>query len=144
MSIDRKLEDAKNLDETATELSQKGTLTRPLYDLLHNKEGGANRSLQTTEEMLRRGNAPEAAQLGQRVGRSMENLKQGVEHAAESVLGDDTESLRLAKKELDDLAQQLNREISQATPSTNNPAQSQAGDTGGGVRPAGSDRTVAR
>src|SRR5262249_52435193 len=44
----------------------------------------------------------------------IQELKKGVEHAAESVIGDDTESLRLAQKQLDDLTNQLQREISDA------------------------------
>ena len=118
-------ENAKNLKETTDELLQKGTLTRSLYNMLKNNEGAPNRSLEVTEEMLRRGNTPEARQLGERVERSMQDLKKGVEQAAESVLGDEAEALRLAKRELDDLAQQLNNEIARSDPSAKDPSQSQ-------------------
>jgi hypothetical protein len=42
------------------------------------------------------------------------NVRRGVERAAESVLGDEAEALRRAQSEVERLAQELNREISQA------------------------------
>ena len=57
-------------------------------------------------------------------------MKQGVEKAAESVLGDDIESLRLAKRELDALTQELDKEIARTAAannqSTNQSAQGQS------------------
>jgi hypothetical protein len=41
-------------------------------------------------------------------------LRQGVERAAESVLGDESEALRRAQREVDRLAEELNREIGEA------------------------------
>ena len=47
--------------------------------------------------------------------RASNNCAQGVEHAARSVLGDETAALKRAQGELEDLADQVNREIAQAT-----------------------------
>src|SRR6185295_9722068 len=49
----------------------------------------------------------------QRARQDINDLKQGVEKAAESVLGDDTEALKLARKELEDLSRQVENEIAQ-------------------------------
>jgi len=56
---------------------------------------------------------PQAGRVGERARLGIENLKKGVERAAESVLGDDSEDLRLAQRQLDDLAKQLGREIAE-------------------------------
>src|SRR6185295_10093313 len=49
----------------------------------------------------------------QRARQDINDLKQGVEKAAESVLGDDTEALKLARKQLEDLSRQVENEIAQ-------------------------------
>jgi hypothetical protein len=58
----------------------------------------------------------------------------GVERAAESVLGDDTEALRLAKNELEELSRQLERELAQPQRQSNTNraggAQTSAGERG--------------
>ncbi len=108
-------DEAKNLTETRDELLQSGRLTRGVYDMLETarKEGG-NKSLEITAELLRKGQTAEASLLEQRARRGIEELKQGVERAAESVLGDELEALRLARKELEDLTQQAEKEMAQA------------------------------
>jgi hypothetical protein len=71
-----------------------------------------------------------ARQAGQRTREQLDELRHGVERAAESVLGDDAEQLKLAQSELDSLAEQLRREIAQGQgaapdatkPGTNSPA----------------------
>ena len=76
------------------------------------EEGG--RSLDATRELLRENLIPQARQVGRRAQAQVEELKRGVERAAESVLGDDAEQLKLARSELDSLTDQLQREIGQA------------------------------
>ncbi len=107
--------EAKNLTETTDELLKSGRLTRGVYDLLKKAtDEGGNKSLEVAAELLRNGNAFEAGRLEPRVRAGIEELKRGVEHAAESVLGDETESLRMARKELDNLNEQLKQEMAQA------------------------------
>jgi len=54
--------------------------------------GRAPKSLELTAEMLRQGYLPQASRRNSAPARAIDDLKRGVERAAESVLGDDTES----------------------------------------------------
>jgi hypothetical protein len=107
-------DEARNLQETTEELLQQGRLYRAVYEKLQEAKSGSKKSVEITADLLREGFASEANQLEQRTRKSINDLKSGVERAAESVLGDDTEALRLAKRELDMLSQQLERELAQA------------------------------
>jgi hypothetical protein len=105
---------AKDLKEAQNELLKQGPMTRSLFDLMRdNSEQGAAKLEELTSEMLRLGFLPQAGRLGERANSGIETLKKGVEHAAQNVLGDDTESLRLAQRQLDQLANQLGREIAE-------------------------------
>src|SRR5213078_1959055 len=88
--------------------------------------------LDIASEMFRQDFLPQANESGQRSRARIDDLKRGVERAAESVLGDDTEALRLAKQELDQLTDDLQREIARAegdgAPTNQGPARTQAGD----------------
>ena len=64
--------------------------------------------------MSKRNFLREAQPFEQRANKEIQTLKQNVERAAESVLGDETESLRMAKRELDALTEQLAREMARA------------------------------
>ena len=57
----------------------------------------------------------DAAKASRHAGQGIEQLREGVERAAKSVLGDETAALQRAQGELEDLADQVNREIAQAT-----------------------------
>jgi len=121
---------AKDLKETENELLSKGPMTRSLFDMLKgNSEQGGQKLEELTSEMLRLGYPSQAGQIGEKARTGIDNLRKGVERAAESVLGDDTEDLRLAQKQLDDLAGQLQREIADNQGSQTNGA-SQAGAQG--------------
>jgi hypothetical protein len=91
-------------------------LSKQLYDMVRqNNQEAINESIEKSSELLQRGFVPQAAPFEQRVHTNIDQLKTGVERAAESVLGDDTEALRLARRELEDLSRQLEREMTQAT-----------------------------
>ena len=107
--------DAGTLKQFQEELMNRGLMSRDLYERLKRtaQESGA-KSLDLTGEMLRQGLLPEADVAEQRARADINDLKRGVERAAESVLGDDAESLRQAREGLDRLAEQLQREIAQA------------------------------
>ena len=57
---------------------------------------------------------PQAQEVEQRAGKGIEELRKGIEDAAESVLGDEAESLRLAREQLDELIRQVNEESARA------------------------------
>jgi hypothetical protein len=107
-------ETAKELKEAQNDLLKQGPMTRSLFDLLRdNSEQGGPKLEEITSEMVRQGFLPQAGRVGEKTRPGIENLKKGVERAAQSVLGDDTDSLRLAERQLDDLASELGREIAQ-------------------------------
>ncbi len=106
---------ATNVKETQEDLIRRGLMSRSLYERMQEPGGqdGA-KLLDATGEMVRQGFLPQAQEIGQRARGGLEDLKTGVERAAESVLGDDTEALRVAKQELDQVKEELEREISQS------------------------------
>jgi len=107
-------EDAKSLREFQDELIQRGLIRTELYRRLTQmqKEDGV-KSVELTSEMVRQGLLPQAQQASDRTGSAVSDLKRGIERAAEKVLGDDTEALRLAQQQLEKLSEQIEREIAQ-------------------------------
>jgi hypothetical protein len=101
-------------------------LARELYDTLR-KESHADteRTLQMTKTLAERGYQSQAQKFEEKARQGIEDLKSGVERAAESVLGDEAEALRQARQELDKLHDQLNQEIAQNAPqlAANQPGQ---------------------
>src|SRR5437867_5172956 len=90
-------------------------LSKQLYDMLrHSNQDEINKSLDFSSKLVQRGFLSQAGQFEQRARQNIDELKRGVEKAAENVLGDDVEALRLAKRELDDLSRRLEKEIAQA------------------------------
>lgn len=109
-------EDGSTVKQMRSELLNSGNLSRDLNTRLQQaqerEEGG--RALDATRELLRENLLPQARQTGRRAQAQVEELRRGVERAAESVLGDDAEQLKLARSELDSLTEQLQREVGQA------------------------------
>ena len=108
-------DDAAAIKQAKQELLNSGMMTRDLYDRLQkaseNEAGG--KALDLTGEMLKENYLPQASQAGQRARGEINELRRGMERAAESVLGDDAEQLKLAQSELDAITDQLQREIAQ-------------------------------
>ena len=89
-------------------------LSKQLYDTLRqSNQEELNKSLDFSSELVQRGFLSQAGQFEQRARRNIDELKRGVEKAAESVLGNDVDALRLATRELETLSQQLEKEIAQ-------------------------------
>src|SRR5581483_10723883 len=107
-------ETGKDLKEIQEKLLNSGLMTRDLDERLRaaSEQNGA-KLLDITSEMLRLNFLPPAMDTARQTRGSIENLKQSVERATESMVGDDTESLRLAGQQLDQLTEQLTREIAQ-------------------------------
>jgi hypothetical protein len=112
-------DDARNLQETSDDLLTQGRLRQGVYDRLRESRRTGRTAVEVSAELLREGFSAEANNLEQRARRSINDLKTGVERAAESVLGDDTEALRLARNELEELSRQLERELAQAQRQSN-------------------------
>jgi hypothetical protein len=109
-------DEARSLEELQQELIERGRITRGLYESLREMAASEEaKTLAATAELLGQGLNPEAADTANRTATNLESVRQGVERAAQSVLGDDTAALQLARNELDALAEQLEREINDAT-----------------------------
>jgi hypothetical protein len=86
-------------------------LHRQLYDLLRQQaQSDAGERLKGGAELLRRGFVEQSMELQSDVKRDIEQLRRGVERAAESVLGDESAELRFAQNELDALSRELQNE----------------------------------
>lgn len=138
-------DNANSVKQLQEDLLHRGLLSRGLNERMQelSKQDGA-KSLELTAEMLRQGLDSSAGQSERRARASIDTLRQGVEHATESVLGDDTAALQLAQQELDSLTRQLEREMTRATNGVagNSPqsSASSAGPAQDGQRQAGTNR----
>lgn len=107
-------------------------LSQQLYDSLRKtRETKLEPALDAVPPLLQRGFVPEA-QRAEAVARSgLEQLQEGFNKAAEAVLGDEVESLKRAKTELAELAQQLQRGFgNQGQPVKNKPGEKQPSENG--------------
>jgi len=100
----------KNVSEQAE--TSEPLLSRKLYDTLRKAStDNIDRALEATGELLKRNFLPQAQEIERRAGKGIENLRKSVEEAAGNVLGDEAESLRLARQQLDELIRQVNDEV---------------------------------
>jgi hypothetical protein len=113
-------------------------LSEQLYDTSRKAlQQNLTRSLDSAEFSVRRGLLESARDEQRLAQQGIGELREGVEKAAESVLGDDTEALRRAREELQRLSEELQNEIARNSPrSAQRPAelaqndQAQPGQTG--------------
>lgn len=90
-------------------------LARTLYEAARQaQQDRIGQGLQQTGDALRQGQLDQAAQAERQVRPALERLSAATQRAAETILGNESESLRRAGQELQQLAQQLREEISQA------------------------------
>jgi hypothetical protein len=117
-------DEAHTVKDATEDLLRSGMLSRSMQEKLQSvdQENGG-KALGVASEMLEQKLLPQASQAEQKARQGIGQLKQGVERAAESILGDDTEALRLAKHELEELTRQLDEEIAQKDPASTNAAQ---------------------
>ncbi len=108
-------DDGSVVKEMQQELLDRGMLTRSLLERLEQTAASEGaKSLEVTAEMLRQGYLPQADSAEERARAGIDEMRRGVERAAERVLGDDTEALRTAQRELDALTEQIEREVARA------------------------------
>jgi hypothetical protein len=112
-STEELIEQMKNVSEQAE--TSEPLLSKKLYDTLRRAStDNVDRTLEVTGELLRRNFLPKAQEIERRAGKGIENIREGVEEAARNVLGDEAESLRLARQQLDELIRQVNEEVARA------------------------------
>jgi hypothetical protein len=135
---------ANDLKDVQDQLVDHGLMPRNLYDQLKNStEQDGAKLMDLTTEMVKLDFLPPASETARRSGSSLNNLKSGVERAAESVLGDDTEALRAAQEQLNQLTDELTREMNQGGTNANQQASAgsrNAGNRNAGNRPGNNDR----
>jgi hypothetical protein len=107
----------ERLQKTVQEAEQpEPVLAQELYNTVR---GAAEEKVGDAIDLARRlsaaGGTADAAEASRKAGQGTERLRKGVEKAAEGVLGGQTEALKRAQRELEELAGQVNREVAQAT-----------------------------
>lgn len=108
-------EDTGSVKQLREEILREGRMTRDLYQqfLEWQEEESPGKMLAATAELAERQMQEEAARGGQRARAALEALRRGVEGATEKVLGDDTEALKRAERELAELTRELERELNE-------------------------------
>lgn len=92
--------------------SSEPLLAQNLYETFRTaQQQKVESKLGDSAELLRRGFQPQAEQLRGETDREITGIRERLEKAAESVLGDETRALQRALGELEDLQQQLDQEI---------------------------------
>ena len=92
-------------------------LAEALYDTYRDTEQQSpEEALRSTQQSLNRGFVNDARREERRAGERIRQLREGIERAAESVLGDETEALRRANDELKRLTREVNDEMQDADP----------------------------
>jgi hypothetical protein len=121
--LDHLLDQMRSITEEAE--NSEPLLARHLYDALRNLDReSVEEALNRAARFTQGGFLSEAAELELRAREGLEQLREGIESAADRVLGDQIEALRYARNELDELTSQLGQEIARA-------ARSRSAETGG-------------
>ena len=109
--------------------STEPTLHRQLYDLMREQgTQGPSRNLEASAELLRRGFLEDAFRQQAGVGADFEKLRQGIERAADSVLGNEATEMRFANNELETLANELEAERQGAAAAEGESSEAAAGE----------------
>jgi hypothetical protein len=112
--LERLLESIRRTVEEAEEAEP--LMARQLYDSVREaQQQRVDDALDATRQLLDRGLVDEARVAEEQARRGITSLREGVENAAENVLGSEDEALRRAYDTLEELAQELNEEIRRAT-----------------------------
>lgn len=103
------MEDMKRVSEQAE--ATEPLLHKQLYDALRAAHTlGLEENLAEASAQSRYGDRNAAQDAERRAGKAVDQLKAGIERAAESVLGNESEALRMARNELDKLIDQAKGE----------------------------------
>ena len=89
-------------------------LSRKVYDAIRETElGGTREAMKRTQQMLRWNQRSSAQRSEQEAREGVQELKENIEAAAESILGDESEALRMAREQLAQLIDDV--EVEQVT-----------------------------
>ncbi len=112
-----KLEDAlKAVRETVeTAEASEPLAAKRLYEAARQaQQQKTEQALNAASQLLRQGFLPEASQVEELASKGLQTLRDGIEEAAESILGDELADLKRAKQELAELSQELQKEMATA------------------------------
>ena len=113
--VTKLLEDMKRVSKQAE--GNNPLLHRRLYEAVREaKTGGLEEHLDEARMHSRYGQRAEAQDAERKANTLVGQLQQGVDKAAESVLGSETEALRMARTELDKLIQEAGQEGGESKP----------------------------
>lgn len=91
-------------------------LSNQLYDSYRKVyQKKVDQALAQAAELTRLGFVSEAKRPEQHASSAIEELRQDIDKAASSILGDEAEALRRARQEVENLREELDRELAQAT-----------------------------
>ena len=91
-------------------------LAEELYDTYRDAEASRpDKALESARESLNRGWKEDAINEEQRAREGIQEIREGIENAAESVLGDETEALKAARGTLEGLNRDLQNEIQEGS-----------------------------
>jgi hypothetical protein len=108
------LDKAREITERAE--GNEPVVTKQLYDTLRRThQQQTERAVEMMQQLVEHGLPTEAAKVEPQARQGLQQLREGIEKAAEGVLGDDVEGLRRAKREVDRLAQALAEEMKRET-----------------------------
>lgn len=118
------LENMRRISEQAE--GNNPLLHRRLYESVRDAQtSGLEENLEEARLQSRYGQRAEAQDAERKAASAVEKLQQGVDKAAESVLGSETDALRMARAELDKLIQEAEGEAGQAAGASDSPPQAQ-------------------
>lgn len=129
-------QELQNVLDAARDLTERSEgdqplLSKQLYDTIRQAhQQQTEKALELMRRLVDNGLPSEAARVEPQAQQGVQKLREGIEKAAQGVLGDDVESLRRAKRDVDRLASALENELRE-----------QGGDVkeGSGVRGQGSE-----
>ncbi|MES2708954.1 MAG: hypothetical protein V4726_20330 [Verrucomicrobiota bacterium] len=140
-------DDAAGVKQAQEEMLRSGDISRQMYrqiQEMQNRQEGA-KTLDLTSDLLSEDLLAQAQSTGKSAESGIEDFKSGIERAAESVVGDDTEALKRADRELESLTKELERELAEATGEPADGGSAGNGREAGaeGQEPGGQDRSQA-
>ena len=126
-------EEIKKTIEEAEEIEP--LLADELYDTYRTTEQSRpDRALEYSADAVERGFDSEAEKIHDVAMQGIEQLREGIDRAAERVLGDETEALKAARDTIKDLSRELDEEIERNDPAAEPEQQRQQQGQGEGAR----------
>ena len=141
--LEEQSRDFSELMDQAGEIVEQAEETEPLladrlYETIRGTDQEAvNQAFELAEAYTDRNFLPEASEYTDQIGDKFETLNEEIEAAAEMILGDDLDALRLAQTEVESLAQSLQQEIERFLPGNRGQAQESERDPQEGGRQPG-------